>query len=47
MHLQLFTAFIAKQGITKILIAAGGAGFRLGHLFDCDAAAGTKFGTGR
>jgi hypothetical protein len=47
MHLQLFAAFIAEQGITKIIIAAGGAGFRFGHLLHRSAAAGTEFGTGR
>ena len=44
--LELLAAFITKHGITKIFIAAGGTRFRLGHLFHCAAAAGTKFGTG-
>ncbi len=44
--LKLFAAFIAEQGITKVLIAAGGAGFRFGHLFDLGAAPGTKFSIG-
>jgi hypothetical protein len=47
MRLQLFTAFIAKRGISKVLIAAGGTGFRFGNQLRGGAASGTKFGIGR
>ena len=44
--LKLFAAFVAVHRISKIFIAAGGAGFRLRHLFRGSTATGTKFGIG-